>query len=126
MKGFKNVKAYVYGKGIITTNIGIENGRIAYVGDDQNKITETLPYENGQVIVPGFIDQHIHGAGGADAMDASLEALSPNDVMRRGFSVAYKNGTAVTNTSDLEVGDNLNLRFLSGNADVKVLKITTE
>lgn len=57
---------------------------------------------------------------------ASLEALSPNDVMRRGFSVAYKNGTAVTNSSDLEVGDNLNLRFLSGNADVKVLKITTE
>lgn len=57
---------------------------------------------------------------------ASLEALSPNDVMRRGFSVVYKNGTAVTNSFDLEVGDNLNLRFLSGNADVKVLKITTE
>lgn len=76
MIGFKNAKAYVYGKGIITTNIGIENGRIAYVGDDQNKITETLPYENGQVIVPGFIDQHIHGSGGADAMDATTEALS--------------------------------------------------
>ena len=75
MKGFKNVKAYIYGKGIITTNIGIENGKIVYVGD-QDKITEPLPYSQDQLVVAGFIDQHIHGAGGADAMDGSIDALS--------------------------------------------------
>ncbi len=75
MKGFKNANVYVYNKGIVKTNLGFENGRIAYIGDDEKVITECLPYTNGQVVVPAFIDQHIHGAGGADAMDGSVEAL---------------------------------------------------
>ena len=29
----------------------------------------------GKYVVPGFIDVHIHGAGGADAMDNTEEAL---------------------------------------------------
>jgi N-acetylglucosamine-6-phosphate deacetylase len=29
-----------------------------------------------QTVVPGFIDAHIHGAGGADVMDASYDALN--------------------------------------------------
>ena len=76
MKGFKNVKAYIEGQGVITTCVGIENGKIAYIGDDQSIITEVLPFEEGYVLVPGFIDQHIHGAMGADAMDGTVEALS--------------------------------------------------
>ncbi len=76
MKGFKNVNAYVYGKGIIVTNIGIENGKIAYIGDDDSKITEAFPYEKTQVVVAGFIDQHVHGAGGSDGMDGTVKDLS--------------------------------------------------
>ena len=34
MQGFKNALIYVEGKGIIKTNLGIENGKIAYIGDD--------------------------------------------------------------------------------------------
>ena len=30
MTGFKNVKAYVKGKGIITTDIAVENGKITH------------------------------------------------------------------------------------------------
>ena len=76
MKGFKNIKAYIEGQGVITTCVGIENGKIAYIGNDQSVITEVLPFEEGCVLVPGFIDQHIHGAMGADAMDGTVEALS--------------------------------------------------
>ncbi len=76
MKGFKNVKAYVEDKGIVTVSIGIENGKIAYIGEDDSKITEVLPFTDGQVVLPGFIDEHIHGAMGADAMDGTVEALS--------------------------------------------------
>ncbi|MBR5191989.1 MAG: N-acetylglucosamine-6-phosphate deacetylase [Clostridia bacterium] len=74
MKGFKNARVYLYEKGIVTTNVGFENGAIAYVGNE-DVITEVLPYKEGQVIVPGFIDQHIHGAFGADAMDGTVESL---------------------------------------------------
>ncbi len=76
MKGFKNVKAYIYGKGIVTTNIGVENGKIAYIGDDQSKITDAFPYSENQIVLAGFIDEHVHGAGGFDAMDGTKEALS--------------------------------------------------
>lgn len=30
----------------------------------------------GKVLVPGFIDQHIHGANGCDVMDGTIEALA--------------------------------------------------
>lgn len=76
MKGFINANVYVEGKGIVKTNLGIENGLITYIGDDESKITETLPYKEGQVVLPGFIDEHIHGAAGADAMDKSVDALA--------------------------------------------------
>lgn len=73
MKGLKNVRVYLRNVGIVTTNIGIENGRVAYIGDDGENI-ESL-FETDGVVLPGFIDEHIHGAGGADAMDGSVEAL---------------------------------------------------
>ncbi len=75
MKGFKNINAYVYGQGIIKTNIGIEEGKIAYIGNDQTMITQPIEFEDETVLLPGFIDQHIHGAAGADAMDGTTDAL---------------------------------------------------
>lgn len=73
MKGLKNVTAYIAGKGVVKTNIGFENGKIAYIGDEDKNI-ESI-FETDGVVVPAFIDEHIHGAGGADAMDATEEAL---------------------------------------------------
>lgn len=73
MKGLKNVTAYIAGEGIVKTNIGFENGKIAYIGDDDKNIESIL--ETDGIVVPAFIDEHIHGAGGADAMDATEEAL---------------------------------------------------
>lgn len=76
MKGFKNALVYVEGQGIVKTNLGFENGKIAYIGNDESKISDAFPYVEGQVIVAGFIDEHIHGAAGADAMDGTTKALS--------------------------------------------------
>lgn len=76
MKGFKNVKAYVEGKGVITTDIGIENGKIAFIQENSGKITEPFNVKEGEIVVPGFIDEHIHGAMGSDAMDGTTEALN--------------------------------------------------
>ena len=76
MKGFIGAKVYVEGKGIIKTNIGFEDGKIAYIGDDASNIEAIAELNDDQVIVPGFIDQHIHGAAGSDAMDGTVEDLS--------------------------------------------------
>lgn len=75
MLGFKNIDVYVEGKGIITTDIAIENGKISAIEKGLN-IEEIEKFNENVVVVPGFIDEHIHGADGADAMDGSVEALS--------------------------------------------------
>ncbi len=69
MKGFKNVRAYLPQVGVVKTNIGFEDGKITYIGDDANKIDEEVKVDG--IVVPGFIDQHIHGAGGSDGMDGT-------------------------------------------------------
>ncbi len=74
MKGFVNAKTYVDGIGFIVTNVAVENGKIVAIGKDV-KITEPFPYADGQIVVPGFIDQHVHGASSCDGMDAELNAL---------------------------------------------------
>lgn len=62
-------KGYIY----------IKDGKIVQTG-----LVSSLPKHQGEVIelpedstvVPGFIDVHIHGAGGADTMDGTTEALT--------------------------------------------------
>ena len=73
MKGFKNVKAYLPEVGVVNTNIGFENGKIVYIGQDDSQI-EAIAEVDG-IVVPGFIDQHIHGAGGSDGMDGTQKDL---------------------------------------------------
>lgn len=85
MKGFKNVDVYVENLGIIKTDIGFENGIIKSLEQNSN-IEEICKLSKNAVIVPGFIDEHIHGANDADAMDGSIEALSKiaNAVVKEG------------------------------------------
>lgn len=71
MKGLKNVTAYIAGKGLIKTDIAIEDGKIAEIG----KLDVEPIFETDGIVLPGFIDEHIHGAGGSDAMDGTEEAL---------------------------------------------------
>ena len=76
MKGFKSVNVYIYGKGIEKKSIGFDGDKIAYIGDDESLITDVISCDSDAVVIPGFIDQHIHGAAGADAMDGTVTALS--------------------------------------------------
>ncbi len=71
MKGFKN--------SWIVTEKGLEKTSLVYdetfveLGVEHEEL-EQLPED--YVVVPGFIDQHIHGAAGSDAMDGTVEDLS--------------------------------------------------
>ncbi len=75
MKGFKNIDVLVEGKGIIKTDIAL-NGDKIFAIDNGLDIEEIEKFSNQAVIVPGFIDEHIHGADGFDVMDGSALALS--------------------------------------------------
>ena len=59
-----------------TTSILIEKGTITKIGqiDSSAGCNNTLDAQD-KIIAPGFIDIHIQGAGGADILDASAEAL---------------------------------------------------
>lgn len=72
MKAFDNARIYICGK-IIKTGLSFTD-RILSVGKVQQ--AEILPLPEDAVVVPGFIDEHIHGAGGADVMDGDVNALS--------------------------------------------------
>lgn len=73
MKAFENVKVYVYGEGIKKTDIAFDE-KIRTIGDARGA-EEYIPLPADAIVLPGFIDEHIHGAGGFDAMDGTEEAL---------------------------------------------------
>ncbi len=71
MKCFHNALVYLEGEGIKRTSVAFGE-KIISVGQDAE---ETVELPDGALVVPGFLDEHVHGAGGADAMDATPSAL---------------------------------------------------
>lgn len=54
----------------------VENGKVAgFFNDFASSVADEAVDCCGGYILPGFIDIHVHGGGGADFMDASVEAI---------------------------------------------------
>ena len=75
MKCFKNATVYVDGEGLKKTTVCFEEkiekiSRCAIAG------AEVIELPENAIVLPGFIDEHIHGAGGSDAMDGTVEDLA--------------------------------------------------
>ena len=61
---------------LVQGDIEIQDGKIAQVGKDLPRRESDLAVDcQGYTVVPGFVDVHIHGCGGADACDGTREAL---------------------------------------------------
>ena len=73
MKLFKNATVYVEGEGLKKCSVAFDE-MIENIGDVVEGEEIVLP-ENA-IVLPGFIDQHIHGAGGSDGMDGTIEDIS--------------------------------------------------
>ena len=67
-------RAFVRGELRDDTLIVIDDGQIADVRDPVRRPTNAEPVAG--VILPGFIDVHVHGGAGADFMDGSDEAVA--------------------------------------------------
>ena len=52
----------------------IEDGKIAAIGEAVGSDAMTLDLR-GDYLFPGFVDVHVHGGGGADFMDGTVEAF---------------------------------------------------
>ena len=74
MKAFENASVYAEGKGIIRTSVYFDD-KIRQIGGYVAGAEEIELPENA-VVLPGFIDEHIHGAGGSDAMDGNTKDLA--------------------------------------------------
>lgn len=69
MKCFKNALVYVAGEGVKKCTVEFDE-TILSIGETSS--AEELVLPEGAIVLPGFIDQHIHGAGGSDGMDATI------------------------------------------------------
>lgn len=72
IKGFKNVNVLLEGQGVVKKDILIENGKIVKICDKIDS-KELITLDDNKIIVPGFIDQHIHGGNNSDGMYPTLE-----------------------------------------------------
>ncbi|QVK17341.1 N-acetylglucosamine-6-phosphate deacetylase [Mycoplasmatota bacterium] len=72
LKGIKNVKLLTP-QGYLNGNIEIEDGKIKRISSSQ--AIEGICFNEDVIVVPGFIDEHIHGANGSDVMDSSIDSL---------------------------------------------------
>ncbi len=66
----------VFCDGVRTANVLLINGKIADV-DYKGEITADMEVINayGSYLLAGFVDLHVHGGGGADFMDATVDAF---------------------------------------------------
>ncbi len=100
MKAFQNVRVYVEGKGLKKCSVGF-NERIEKIGK-VSKNAEILPLPQNAIVVPGFIDQHIHGAGGSDGMDGTVE-----DIAKIAATVAEEGTTSFLVTTMTQSPENI-------------------
>ena len=70
-----NGRIYTENETIVQGYIIIDNGKIAQIGTGEYQGELTTIDLKGQHVLPGFIDIHMHGGYGEDAMDASFEGL---------------------------------------------------
>ncbi len=75
MKTFKNVNVYVAGKGVKKCNLSFDE-KIEKISRCADKKAEVIELPDGAIVLPGFVDQHIHGAGGSDGMDGTVEDIA--------------------------------------------------
>jgi|SRR5690554_2800385 len=72
-KGFNQVNVYVEGQGIVKRTVKVEDGKIKAISNEDDKNLQTL--DDNLFVVPGFVDQHVHGANHSDGMYPTLEDI---------------------------------------------------
>ncbi|HRF70260.1 MAG TPA: N-acetylglucosamine-6-phosphate deacetylase [Candidatus Pelethenecus sp.] len=100
LKGFKNSNIYVHGQGIVKSSLSVIDGKIAKI-DPGIAEDGLLELDDKYIVLPGFIDKHIHGANSSDFMNPSSKDI------QNILSAVVKEGTtsvlATTMTQDIQI-----------------------
>ena len=101
IKGFKD-SIILTEKGIIKTNILIDNGIITKIGDFE--VDGLIKLDDDKIVIPGFIDEHIHGSFNSDVLDGDIDALKnmANSLLSEGTTAFL----ATTSTVSKEILEN--------------------
>ncbi len=75
MKCFKNATVYVEGEGLKKCSVCFEE-KIWKIARKADKTAEEIALPEDAIVLPGFIDQHVHGAGGSDGMDGTVKDIT--------------------------------------------------
>lgn len=94
----KNCKIIFLDK-IENGDVLIENDKIKKIGSDLPECDNTIDCK-GAYLSPGFIDIHIHGAGGYDTMDGTFEAINEISKTICKFGTTAFTPTTMTMSSD--------------------------
>lgn len=103
MKCFKNATVYVDGKGLKKCSV-IFSDTIAKIEkfNFASKYADEIELPDDAIVLPGFIDEHIHGAGGSDGMDGTVE-----DIANIAKTVAAEGTTAFLVTTMTQSPENI-------------------
>ena len=101
VKGFRD-SIILTEKGIIKTNILIDNGIITKIGDFE--VDGLIKLDDDKIVIPGFIDEHIHGSFNSDVLDGDIDALKnmANSLLSEGTTAFL----ATTSTVSKEILEN--------------------
>ena len=98
--GFKN-SWILTEEGLKKTSMLIEEDKIVSIGDYNKE--ELIELDEDKIVIPGFIDQHIHGASSFDFIDCSVSEIQSIacDLLQEGVTGFL----ATTTTQSVEVID---------------------
>jgi N-acetylglucosamine-6-phosphate deacetylase len=110
--------------------IFIRKGKIEAIENNKKpliKDSEIIDAEDG-FIVPGFIDIHVHGGGGSDTMDGSLESIKQIAVTHSRFGTTAFLPTTMTMSERkiIKSLESIKEAFLKGTGAAKVLGANLE
>lgn len=105
------IKQIINGKvvlndGVVNGSLFIEDGKILGI-NLENCLADQIIDANGGYVLPGFIDIHVHGGGGADFMDGSVEdfVTATNAHLVHGTTTIYPTTMSAEFSEILEVFD---------------------
>ena len=116
IKGFKNCNILIDDK-IVKTSLLIKDGKIRFIGklDKEEGLVEL---DDDKIVVPGFIDEHIHGAAGSDAMDGTI-----GDLEKIACAIAKEGTTAFLATTMTQSKENIDKALKNVNDYMKLEKV---